>query len=49
MAAHARIPVILPLSNPTSKTEAEPEDILEWTRRSRDRRDRQPLPSRDTR
>lgn len=32
MAAQARIPVILPLSNPTSKTEAEPEDILEWTR-----------------
>jgi len=32
MAAHARIPVILPLSNPTSKTEAHPEDILEWTR-----------------
>jgi malic enzyme len=32
MAAHARIPVILPLSNPTSKTEAVPEDIMEWTR-----------------
>jgi malic enzyme len=32
MAAHARTPVILPLSNPTSKTEAQPEDILEWTR-----------------
>ncbi len=32
MAAHARIPVILPLSNPTSKTEAQPEDLLEWTR-----------------
>jgi malic enzyme len=32
MAAHARIPVILPLSNPTSKTEAQPEDIMEWTR-----------------
>ncbi|HET9248749.1 MAG TPA: NAD-dependent malic enzyme [Actinomycetota bacterium] len=31
MAAHARTPVILPLSNPTSKTEAAPEDILEWT------------------
>jgi len=31
MAAQARIPVILPLSNPTSKTEARPEDILEWT------------------
>ena len=32
MAAHARIPVVLPLSNPTSKTEATPEDIMEWTR-----------------
>jgi malate dehydrogenase (oxaloacetate-decarboxylating) len=32
MAGHARTPVILPLSNPTSKTEAQPEDILEWTR-----------------
>jgi malic enzyme len=32
MAAHARLPVILPLSNPTSKTEAQPRDILEWTR-----------------
>jgi len=31
MAARARTPVILPLSNPTSKTEARPEDILEWT------------------
>lgn len=32
MAAHARIPVVMPLSNPTSKAEARPEDILEWTR-----------------
>jgi malic enzyme len=32
MAAHARIPVVLPLSNPTSKTEAQPEDLMEWTR-----------------
>jgi malic enzyme len=32
MAGHARTPVILPLSNPTSKTEAQPTDILEWTR-----------------
>ncbi len=32
MAGHARIPVILPLSNPTSKTEALPEDLMEWTR-----------------
>jgi malic enzyme len=32
MGAHARIPVVMPLSNPTSKTEAQPEDIIEWTR-----------------
>jgi malic enzyme len=32
MAAHARIPVVLPLSNPTSKTEAQPADIIEWTK-----------------
>ncbi|HEX6330635.1 MAG TPA: NAD-dependent malic enzyme [Actinomycetota bacterium] len=32
MAAHARIPVIMPLSNPTSKTEGVPEDLIEWTR-----------------
>jgi malic enzyme len=32
MGAHARIPVIMPLSNPTSKTEAQPADIMEWTR-----------------
>jgi malate dehydrogenase (oxaloacetate-decarboxylating) len=32
MAAHARLPVILPMSNPTSRTEAQPGDILEWTR-----------------
>jgi malic enzyme len=31
MARHARIPIVLPLSNPTSKTEATPSDILEWT------------------
>ena len=31
MACHARIPVVLPLSNPTSKTEALPEDIMRWT------------------
>ncbi len=31
MAAHTPVPVILPLSNPTSKTEARPEDILGWT------------------
>ena len=31
MAAHTRTPVILPLSNPTSKIEAYPADILAWT------------------
>ena len=32
MAAHSRLPVVMPLSNPTSKTEAQPVDIMEWTR-----------------
>ncbi len=31
MARHVAIPVVLPLSNPTSKTEATPRDILSWT------------------
>ncbi len=31
MAKHARIPIVMPLSNPTSKSEALPEDILRWT------------------
>ena len=31
MAQHAERPVILPLSNPTSKSEAVPEDLLAWT------------------
>jgi malic enzyme len=31
MANHARRPVILPLSNPTSKSEATPDDLLAWT------------------
>jgi malic enzyme len=31
MAEHARMPVILPLSNPTSKTEVQPARALEWT------------------
>jgi malic enzyme len=31
MAEHARRPVILPLSNPTSCAEARPVDIISWT------------------
>jgi malic enzyme len=31
MARHTRVPVIMPLSNPTSSTEAQPADILAWT------------------
>jgi malate dehydrogenase (oxaloacetate-decarboxylating) len=31
MAAHARRPVILPLSNPTSYSEARPADLMAWT------------------
>ena len=31
MAKHVRAPVVFPLSNPTSKVEASPADILEWT------------------
>lgn len=32
MAAHCEMPIILPLSNPTERAEAEPQKIMEWTR-----------------
>ena len=31
MARHTPRPIILPLSNPNSRSEAKPEDLLEWT------------------
>ncbi len=31
MAEHTAVPVVMPLSNPTDKTEAAPADILAWT------------------
>ena len=31
VAAHARRPIIMPLSNPTSRSEARPQDLADWT------------------
>ena len=31
IAAHAKRPIIMPLSNPTSRSEARPQDLADWT------------------
>ena len=43
MANHVQRPAIFPFSNPTSKSEAIPKDLIEWTERPRPGRDRQSL------
>ena len=32
MASHVQRPIIMPLSNPTSRSEARPQDLADWTR-----------------